>query len=163
MTIQQRGFGRPLPQAVEALVVQAHQGMNARVGGIRFDEIAVRVFTIVIIFSPQAAHHQLERPGEVVHAEDIVLNVIVGLLHAAEVAAIEGEVTAQRIVPFHVVDATTGTGQEHHVGIQPVNIKVIAVEAFTCPEGTALQRAGEIREIAQLRKGLTNIEIAGIS
>ena len=136
--------------------------MNACIGGVSFDEIAVGVFTVVVILRTQTAHHQLERSGEVVHAENIVLNVIVGLLHAAEVAAVDGEVAAQRIVPFHVVDAAAGTGQEHHVGVQPVNIKVVAVEAFTRPEGAALQRAGKIRQVAQLREGLANIEIAGI-
>ena len=142
--------------------MQAYQGMNAVIGGIRFNQIAVSVFTIVVIFRPQAAHHQLERAGEVVHAEDIVLNVVVGLLHAAEVAAINREVAAQRIVPLHVVNAAAGTGQEHHVGIQPVDVKVVAVEAFTRPEGAALQRAGKSRQVAELREGLTNIEVAGI-
>ena len=85
--------------------------MNAVIGRVGFDEIAVSVFTVVVILRPQAAHHHLQRPGEVVHAEDVVLNVIVGLLHAAEVAAVDREVAAQRVVPLHVVDAAAGTGQ----------------------------------------------------
>ena len=68
----------------------------------------------------------------------------------------------QRIVPLHVVDATAGPGEKHHVGIQPVNVEVVAVKTLTRPEGAALQRTGKVRQITQFGKGLTNVQVAAV-
>ena len=43
--------------------------MNTIIRRVGFNEIAIAVFTIVVIFCPQAANHQLERPGEMIHGE----------------------------------------------------------------------------------------------
>ncbi|MOA00356.1 hypothetical protein D3C78_1197140 [compost metagenome] len=162
VTVQHCRFGRPFTQAVEAVVMQPDQRMNAFIRGIGFDRVAVGILTVVVVLGAHPAHHHLQRTHKVIHAQNVVLNVVVDLFFAAKVTPVNGEIAAEIVIPFDVIDPAAGPGEEHHVRIEPVDIEVIAVKTLTCPEGTALQRPAEIRQAAQLGKRLTNIQIAGV-
>ena len=65
------------------------------------------------------------------------------------------------MLSFHLTSNTAaGTGEEHNVRVNPVNIKVVAVEAFPGPQGGAFKRPCEGGQVAQFDKGLTNVQIA---
>ncbi len=74
---------------------------------------------------------------------------------------VQGEITPQAVVPLHVIDTTTGTGEEHDIRVNPVNIEIVAVETFPGPQGGALKWPSERRQVTQFDKGLTNVQIAG--
>ena len=40
-----------------------------------------------------------------IHGEDVVLNVIVDSIEIAKITSLDGEVTAECIIPFYVIDA----------------------------------------------------------
>ena len=157
MTVEQGGFAATVAQAVETVVMQAEQRVYAGICRIAFHQIAVGIFTLVVIFRPQTADHHLQRTGEVVHGEDIVLHAVAGIIDVAEVTPVKGEITAQAVVPLHVVDTAAGTGEKHDVRVDPVNIKVVAVKTFPGPQGGAFKRPGERRQVTQFDKGLTNV------
>src|SRR5699024_3958119 len=113
--------------------MKSGQHMHTVAGGTGMDKVAIIVPALLIILCPHTADHKLERPGKVVHGKDIVLDVVIDILHLPEIASIQGEVTAQSVVPFHVIDTAPGSAEENHVRVQPVDIKVVTIETFTRP------------------------------
>ena len=140
--------------------MQAEQGVNTVIRRVALHFIAFQIEAVVIILRAHAADHQLHRAVVVVQGEDVVLRGVFAVFDITKGAAIEGEVTARLVAPLHVVYPGAGPGEENHIGVDPVDIKVIAVEAFPRPDGGVFERAAKARQMADLRKGLAQVEIA---
>ncbi|CCJ86737.1 hypothetical protein BN133_3114 [Cronobacter dublinensis 582] len=162
VAIQQRGFRRPVAQAVEAVVMQADQRMHAIFRRVFLHAVAVDIHAVFVIFGAHPAHHQLHRPNIVIEGQHIILRGVFAILDIAERAAIQREVAARVVAPAHVINPRAGPRQEHDVGVYPVDIEVITIEAFTGPDGGIFECAGKGRQMTQFSKRLTHVEIAGV-
>ncbi len=127
---------------------------------IAFDSEAVDIPSVIVIFRTHTADHQLHRPDKVIQRQDVVLRSVFIVFNVAKGTTIKGNVTARLIAPFHVVNTGTGTGKEHHIGVDPVNIKVIAIKTLTGPDRGVIECAAEGGKLPELDKRLTQVEIA---
>ena len=137
--------------------IVAAQSVAAGGGGI--------IFQRIIALGGHRGGHQLPFLPEVVCREHQVLNVVICVVIASQVAKItriERIIAAQAVAPVDVVDPAAGAAKEHDIAVGKVDIKVIAVKAFTRPDRRVLKRSGEVGEVSHLDVQLAHVQMMAV-
>src|SRR5690606_8693662 len=93
--------------------------------------------------------HELPVVIGMIRRKHDVLNVVFFIAIATQitkVSAINGISSLQGVSPFDVINPASGPPKEHDVAVRKVNVKIIPVEAFSCPDISIVKRSGELTE-----------------
>ena len=160
--MQHGRFETTLTHTEEAVAMISNHGVETGIGsGLADINVA-----LVVVCSGHTVDHPLPVAEVVVGGQDQVVGVAfkAGVLAVNDriirkATTINREVRLPVVCQLHVVDTATGTGQENHITVEPVDIEVIAVKALTGPDRGVFKCAGKAGKVAEFSKHLAHVEI----